>query len=121
MRKDLDKTVFVPGVKKLPVWLHFVDLKRCMGCGICDNKRPVRALPAVCAIADGESQSLRNQILLLKHHRHHGCYMRFALSFSSGGVCGGLQLPSRFGHRYAHRSSLHEPGIHVHISARHRH
>ena len=51
--------------KKLPVQLPFVDLKRCVGCGICETKCPVRGLPAIRTIAAGESRSMRNQILLL--------------------------------------------------------
>lgn len=50
--------------KRLHVQLPFVDLKRCVGCGICENKCPVRGLPAIRTIAAGESRSLRNQILL---------------------------------------------------------
>ncbi len=54
-----------PDGKQLEVQLPFVDLKRCVGCGICVNKCPVRGLPAIRAIAAGESRSLENQILLL--------------------------------------------------------
>ena len=50
--------------KTLQVQLPSVDLKRCVGCGICENKCPVRGLPAIRTIAAGESRSLRNQILL---------------------------------------------------------
>jgi MauM/NapG family ferredoxin protein len=50
--------------KTLKVQLPYVDLKRCVGCGICENKCPVRGLPAIRTIAAGESRSLRNQILL---------------------------------------------------------
>ena len=50
--------------KKLPVQLPFVDLKRCTGCGICENKCPVRGLPAIRTIAAGETRSLKNQIIL---------------------------------------------------------
>ncbi len=42
----------------------FVDLKQCVGCGICENKCPVRGRPAIRVIAAGESRSLRNRILL---------------------------------------------------------
>jgi polyferredoxin len=60
------KKEIVPGPdgKKLQVQLPFVDLKKCVGCGICENKCPVRGLPAIRTIAAGESRSLRNQILL---------------------------------------------------------
>jgi len=53
-----------PDGKKLEVQLPYVDLKRCVGCGICENKCPVRGLPAIRTIAAGESRSLENQILL---------------------------------------------------------
>jgi MauM/NapG family ferredoxin protein len=42
----------------------YVDLKTCVGCGICENKCPVRGRPAIRVIAAGESRSLKNQILL---------------------------------------------------------
>jgi polyferredoxin/formate hydrogenlyase subunit 6/NADH:ubiquinone oxidoreductase subunit I len=51
--------------KKIEVQLPFVDLKRCIGCGICENKCPVRGLPAIRTISAGETRSLKNQILLL--------------------------------------------------------
>ena len=50
--------------KQMKVQLPFVDLKRCIGCGICENKCPVRGLPAIRTISAGESRSLKNQILL---------------------------------------------------------
>jgi polyferredoxin len=53
-----------PGEKKLAVQLPFVDLKQCVGCGICENKCPVKGLPAIRTISAGESRSLENQILL---------------------------------------------------------
>ena len=52
------------GRKKLKVQLPYVDLQKCIGCGICENKCPVRGLPAIRTIAAGESRSLKNQILL---------------------------------------------------------
>ncbi len=60
-----DDVVAGPDGKMLKVQLPFVDLKRCVGCGICENKCPVRGLPAIRTIAAGESRSMRNQILLL--------------------------------------------------------
>ena len=54
-----------PAGKGLEVQLPHVDLKQCVGCGICENKCPVRGLPAIRTIAAGESRSLENQILLL--------------------------------------------------------
>lgn len=53
-----------PGGKKLTVQLPFVDLKQCVGCGICENKCPVKGLPAIRTISAGESRSLENQLLL---------------------------------------------------------
>jgi polyferredoxin len=44
--------------------LPFVDLKLCVGCGICENKCPVRGRPAIRVISAGESRSLENRILL---------------------------------------------------------
>jgi len=49
---------------KLKGGFRYVDLKRCKGCGICENKCPVRGRPAIRVIAAGESRSLKNQILL---------------------------------------------------------
>ena len=59
-----DDVVAGPDGKKLKVKLPFVDLKRCVGCGICENKCPVRGKPAIVVMAAGESRSLKNQILL---------------------------------------------------------
>jgi len=53
-----------PDDKRMEVQLPFVDLKKCVGCGICENKCPVRGMPAIRVIAAGESRSLKNQILL---------------------------------------------------------
>jgi len=58
------ETVSRPGGKKLAVQLPFVDLKQCVGCGICENKCPVKGLPAIRTISAGESRSLENQIIL---------------------------------------------------------
>ncbi len=60
----IKETVTGPGGKKLAVQLPFVDLKQCVGCGICENKCPVKGLPAIRTICAGESRSLKNQILL---------------------------------------------------------
>jgi MauM/NapG family ferredoxin protein len=53
-----------PGGRMLRVQLPYVDLKRCVGCGICEYKCPVKGKPAIRVIAAGESRSLKNQILL---------------------------------------------------------
>jgi ferredoxin len=58
------EVVTAPAGKTLQVQLPQVDLQKCIGCGICENKCPVRGLPAIRTIAAGESRSLRNQILL---------------------------------------------------------
>ena len=46
------------------VKLPCVDLKRCVGCGICENKCPVKGRPAIRVISAGESRSPENRILL---------------------------------------------------------
>ena len=50
--------------KRMQVQLPFVDLKRCVGCGICENKCPVRGLPAIRTTSAGETRAPENQILL---------------------------------------------------------
>jgi len=54
----------VRGGKIMDVQLPHVDIRECVGCGICENKCPVRGLPAIRVIAAGETRSLRNQIIL---------------------------------------------------------
>jgi len=61
LKKDL---VLRADGKKMPVQLPYVDLKRCVGCGICENKCPVRGLPAIRTISAGESRNPKNQILI---------------------------------------------------------
>ncbi len=61
LRKEI---VNGPDGKRLAVQLPYVDLKRCVGCGICENRCPVRGRPAIRTIAVGETRSLKNQILL---------------------------------------------------------
>jgi polyferredoxin len=53
-----------PNGKKMRVKLPYVDLKKCVGCGICEYKCPVRGKPAIRVMAAGESRSVRNRILL---------------------------------------------------------
>lgn len=53
-----------PDGQKIEVHLPFVDLKQCIGCGICEFKCPVKGKPAIVTISAGESRSLENQILL---------------------------------------------------------
>lgn len=43
----------------------FVDTKRCVGCGICENKCPVRDLPAIRVTSTGETRSGKNRMTLL--------------------------------------------------------
>ncbi len=52
------------GQAPLPVNVPFVDVRKCVGCGICETKCPVKGRPAIRVIAAGESRSLKNQILL---------------------------------------------------------
>ena len=60
-KKDV---IMRPDGEKIDVQLPFVDLKRCVGCGICEFKCPVKGKPAIRTISAGESRSLENQILL---------------------------------------------------------
>jgi polyferredoxin len=53
-----------PGGGEIIVQLPYVDLKLCVGCGICEYKCPVQGLPAIRTISAGETRSPRNQILL---------------------------------------------------------
>ncbi|MBW1847794.1 MAG: 4Fe-4S dicluster domain-containing protein [Deltaproteobacteria bacterium] len=53
-----------PDGKKMKVQLPYVDLKKCVGCGICENKCPVKGKPAIRIISAGETRSKKNQILL---------------------------------------------------------
>lgn len=53
-----------PDGKRQLVQLPYVDLKTCVGCGICEYKCPVKGRPAIRTISAGESRSLENQILL---------------------------------------------------------
>jgi formate hydrogenlyase subunit 6/NADH:ubiquinone oxidoreductase subunit I len=57
-------TSLSPTGKKMNVKLPYVDLKSCVGCGICEFKCPVKGNPAIRVIAAGESRSVANQILL---------------------------------------------------------
>lgn len=50
--------------KTIRVQLPHVDLKHCVGCGICENKCPVRGQAAIRVIAAGETRSPKNWILL---------------------------------------------------------
>ncbi|MGD9321331.1 MAG: 4Fe-4S binding protein [Desulfobacteraceae bacterium] len=60
------RKAIVPGPdgNSLSVQLPYVDLKKCVGCGICEFKCPVKGRPAIRVIAAGESRSPKNQILL---------------------------------------------------------
>jgi MauM/NapG family ferredoxin protein len=50
--------------KAIKVQLPLVDLRGCVGCGICENKCPIAGRPAISVIAAGESRSQKNQILI---------------------------------------------------------
>jgi MauM/NapG family ferredoxin protein len=50
--------------KRIEVQLPYVDLEKCIGCGICEYKCPVNGRPAIRVISAGESRSLKNRILL---------------------------------------------------------
>ena len=50
--------------RSFEVQLPHVKLKQCIGCGMCENKCPVKGKPAIRVIAAGESRSRKNQILL---------------------------------------------------------
>lgn len=60
-KKDV---ILRPDGQRLDVQLPFVDLERCVGCGICQFKCPVKGKPAIRTMAAGESRSIENQILL---------------------------------------------------------
>jgi len=53
-----------PDGKESSVQLPYMDLKTCVGCGICEYKCPVKGLPAIRVMSAGESRSMENQILL---------------------------------------------------------
>jgi len=58
------ETTRSPDGKAVNVKLPYVDLKNCVGCGICEYKCPVKGNPAIRVISAGESRSVANQILL---------------------------------------------------------
>lgn len=60
------KKQVIRGPNSSPVEVNapYVDLKKCVGCGICETKCPVKGRPAIRVIAAGESRSIQNQILL---------------------------------------------------------
>ncbi|VAX15603.1 4Fe-4S ferredoxin iron-sulfur binding domain protein, partial [hydrothermal vent metagenome] len=51
-------------VKKLK--LPYVDAKLCVGCGICENKCPVRDHAAIRVTSVGETRSKTNRMILEK-------------------------------------------------------
>ena len=53
-----------PDDKRIEVQLPYVDLEKCIGCGICEYKCPVKGRPAIRVISAGESRSVKNRILL---------------------------------------------------------
>ncbi|MCX5881104.1 MAG: 4Fe-4S binding protein, partial [Deltaproteobacteria bacterium] len=52
------------GTERLRLKQPYVNLRQCVGCGICENKCPVKGTPAIRVIASGETRSPKNQILL---------------------------------------------------------
>jgi polyferredoxin len=52
------------GADRLRLKQPYVNLRQCVGCGICENKCPVKGTPAIRVIASGESRSPKSQILL---------------------------------------------------------
>ena len=42
----------------------FIDPRKCVGCGICENKCPVQDRPAVRVTSIGETRSQANQMIL---------------------------------------------------------
>ena len=50
--------------KEIIVQVPFVDPKLCWGCGICENKCPVKDKPAIYVSNIGETRSETNQLLL---------------------------------------------------------
>ncbi len=59
-----NKTVEARDGKKIEVKQPHVDLKLCIGCGICENKCPVRGRPAIYVTNIGETRSEENRLLL---------------------------------------------------------
>jgi polyferredoxin len=53
------------GTERLRLKQPYVNLRQCVGCGICENKCPVKGTPAIRVIASGETRSPKNQILLI--------------------------------------------------------
>lgn len=50
--------------RSIDVQPPYVDLRQCVGCGICEYKCPVQGKPAIRVISVGESRNLDHQILL---------------------------------------------------------
>ncbi len=61
--READVTGF--GTERLRLKQPYVNLRQCVGCGICQNKCPVKGTPAIRVIAAGETRSPNNQILLI--------------------------------------------------------
>jgi len=59
-----DDFVINPEKEMVPVKLPYINLKQCVGCGICETKCPVRGKPAIRVISAGETRDPDNQILL---------------------------------------------------------
>lgn len=52
------------GAERLRLKQPYVNLRQCVGCGICQNKCPIKGTPAIRVIAAGETRSPGNVILL---------------------------------------------------------
>lgn len=59
-----DDFVINPEKEMVAVKLPYINLKQCVGCGICETKCPVRGKPAIRVISAGESRDPDNRILL---------------------------------------------------------
>jgi len=69
-----------PDGGEISVQLPYVDLKLCVGCGICEYKCPVQGLPAIRTISAGETRS-------------PGIKSSFSLSKEVGCLCNYLDTP----------------------------
>jgi len=57
------EVIQLDGTVKTPL-APVIDIESCTGCGICENKCPVKDKPAIYVTSVGESRSEHNQLLL---------------------------------------------------------